>query len=68
MLIDPSTHLSQDDIRDELKLHGHPKTRVMDKLIISGKTKLIGAKSHEQARELADHYIYAHNNIEPIFL
>jgi hypothetical protein len=68
MILDPKNHLSQDDIRDELQLHGHPKSRVMDQQYINGKSKKIGAKSHEQARELADHYIFSHNKKEPFFL
>lgn len=67
MILDPLNHMSQDDIRDELQLHGHPKSRVIDRTTINGKSKAIGAKSHEQARELADHYIFAHNKKEPLF-
>jgi hypothetical protein len=51
--------------RKEVKLHGHPKTRNIRKEIgKNGKEKLIGATSREQAQELADHYIYAHSQIE----
>jgi hypothetical protein len=53
MILDPLNHMSPDDIRDELQLHSHPQSRVID-----GKTKVIVPKFHEQARELADHYIY----------
>ena len=59
MILDPKNHLSPDDIRDELQLQGHPKARVMDQQNINGKSKKIGAKSHEQAR--ADHYIFSNN-------
>ncbi len=65
MLLNNLNHLSQNEIREELKLHGHPKTRNNRKEIDkNGKVRLIGATSREQAQELADHYIYAHSQIE----
>ena len=65
MLLNNLNHLSQDEIREELKLHGHPKTRnIRKERGKNGKEKLIGATSREQAQELADHYIYAHSQIE----
>jgi hypothetical protein len=52
MLLNNLNHLSQDKIKEELKLHGNPKTRNIRKEIDeNGKEKLIGATSREQAQE-----------------
>jgi hypothetical protein len=67
MILDPFNHMSQDDIRDELQLHGHPKSRLIDRTTVNRKSKAIGAKSLEHARELAYHYILAHYSKEPLF-
>ena len=59
----PTKSLTQNDILDELEIHRHPKSRIIK----------IGSVSRqrvtfEAARELADHYIYAHKKKEPRFL
>ena len=59
-LLDPQHGIGLDDLKLELLLHHHPKTRKME----NGKNR----NTFETARELADHYIYSHNNIEPDLL
>jgi hypothetical protein len=54
--------IAQNDILNELKLHGHPMSRIVKE----GNTTRQRV-THEAARELADHYIYAHNKKEPVF-
>ena len=62
-LLHPTKSLSQSDILDELQNHFHPRSRLItiDNITHQRSTQ-------EAARELADHYIFAHNKIEPIFL
>lgn len=43
------------DIKLELEMHHHPKPRKIENRQRS---------TYEAARELADHYIYSHNQIE----
>ena len=64
MILHPTKSISQDDIIEELELHGHPTSR---KIEDQNGTKRNRTKT-EAARELADHFIYAHNKIEPKFL
>ena len=55
MLLNNLNHLSQDEIREDLKLHGHPKTRNIKKEILkNGKEKLIGATSRENPQEICE--------------
>ncbi len=58
--LDPVKGLSKEDVLLELKHHFHPKTRILD----SVKQRDLS----ESKRELADHYIYAHNYSEPVFI
>ncbi len=51
-ILDPFHGIGQADIKIELEKHHHPKTRK-----IENKQRT----THEAAKELADHYIYAHN-------
>jgi hypothetical protein len=60
MILDPAKGFSKEDILIELKYHNHPKTRIMPD---HRQRDLSEAK-----RELADHYIYAHGYVEPVFL
>ncbi len=60
MILDPVKGLSKEDVLLELKHHFHPKTRILD----SVKQRDLS----ESKRELADHYIYAHNYSEPVFI
>jgi hypothetical protein len=53
--------ITQSDIVEELKAHGHPTSRIID--LGDEKKQRV---THQAARELADHYIYAHNKKEPI--
>jgi hypothetical protein len=64
MILHPTKSISQDDIIEELYLHGHPPSRKIEDQngVKRNRTKV------EAARELADHFIYAHNKTEPRFL
>lgn len=62
-VLHPTNSISQPDILKELSLHGHPKSK---NITVDGTSR--GRLTHEAARELADHYIYAHNKFEPAFL
>ena len=55
--------ITQSDLLEELEIHHHPKSRIIECNGIK-RSRL----SLESARELADHYIYAHNKKEPFFL
>lgn len=59
-LLDLNHGIGLEDLKLELDRHHHPKTRKM----LSGKNR----STQETARELADHYIYSHNHLEPEFL
>ena len=59
-LLDPQYGIGLEDLKLELVSHHHPKTRKMP----NSKNR----STLETARELADHYIYSHNNVEPDFL
>lgn len=58
-ILDPVNPIGQSYIYAELSAHGHPKCRV-----INNRQR----KTREAARELADHYIYAHGHKEPFFV
>ncbi len=55
----PNTGLTQIDLQEELSLLSHPKSRM-----INAKHR----NTYEAARELADHYIFAHNMKEPEYV
>lgn len=59
-ILDLKNGLSQSDLINELANHFHPKSRKMP----TGHIR----RTQEAARELADHYIYAHNMKEPVFI
>ena len=59
-LLDSSHGIGLEDLKLELDRHHHPKTRKMP----NGKNR----STQETARELADHYIFSHNHVEPEFL
>lgn len=56
-LLDIKHGIGLEDLKLELDRHHHPKTRKMP----NGKNR----STHESARELADHYIFSHNHVEP---
>lgn len=56
-ILDLKNGLNQNDLIDELTIHRHPKSRRMP----AGHLR----RTLEAARELADHYKYAHNMDEP---
>jgi hypothetical protein len=58
--------MCQNDILEELMRHHHPKSRLVPDEQKPGKNR--GRRTVEAARELADHYIYAHNMEEPVRL
>lgn len=64
MILHPIKSISHDDIIEELEIHGHPTSRKF--------ANETGEKRNrnkiEAARELADHFIYAHDQKEPSFL
>ena len=60
-LLHPTNALSQPDILDELANHYHPSSRKISDNQINRQRI-----TQEAARELADHYIFAHNKKEPI--
>ena len=59
-LLDKKHGIGQGDIKLELEKHHHPKSRMMT----TGKQR----NTQESARELANHYIYSHNQQEPNLL
>jgi hypothetical protein len=65
-VLNPTKNISKDDILEELHIHGHPKSRMMESTGLNNKRLPRNVK--EAAGELADHYIYAHNQTEPFFL
>ena len=65
-VLNPTRAIAQDDILEELHIHGHPMSRMMESKGIGNKRLQRNVK--EAARELADHYIYAHSQTEPFFL
>lgn len=56
----PEDRLTQEDILEELKIHHHPKTRIMPETGLFRSTE-------EGAIELAEHYIFSHNIEAPFF-
>ena len=64
MILHPTKSISHDDILEELEIHGHPKSR---KILDENGNKRNRNKI-EAARELADHFIFTHNQQEPEFL
>jgi hypothetical protein len=65
-VLNPTKAIAQDDILEKLHLHGHPMSRMMESKGLGNKRTQRNVK--EAARELADHYIYAHRQTEPFFL
>ncbi len=59
-LLDHNHGIGLEDLKLELDGHHHPKIRKM----ANGKNRT----TQEKARELADHYIYSHNQFEPELL
>jgi hypothetical protein len=62
-ILHPTQSICQNDIIEELEIHSHPKSR---KITTDGVVHQ--RLTHEAARELADHYIFAHNKKKPFFL
>jgi hypothetical protein len=65
-VLNPTKNISKDDILEELNIHWHPKSRMMESK--GSDNKRLPRNVKEAARELADHYIYSHNQTEPFFL
>ena len=61
--LNPKCSLSQTDILKELSFHKHPRSRIL-KTADGGKRQ---RNTTEAARELADHYKFAHDQQEPYF-
>ena len=59
-ILHPNHGVTQTKLNTELSIHNHPKSRDINDAGVTHKRK-----THEAARELADHYIYAHNFNEP---
>jgi hypothetical protein len=65
-ILDPINCLTISETKNELKLHKHPASR---KLILLEQPERKRERTADEARrELADHYIHAHNFKEPVFL
>jgi hypothetical protein len=62
-ILNPKCSLSQTDILKELSFHKHPRSRIL-KTAEGGKRQ---RNTTEAARELADHYKFAHDQQEPYF-
>ncbi len=62
-ILNPKCSLSQTDILKELSFHNHPRSRLLTN-IDGTKRQRITTKA---ARELANHYKFAHNKKEPDF-
>lgn len=63
-ILHPQYSISVDDINEELKSHYHPQSRDIYDTQLKKKRKRL---RDEAARELADHYIFAHHHMEPNF-
>ena len=64
MILHPTKSISQDDIIEELEIHGHPTSRKYEDENGNKRNRT----KYEAARELANHFIFAHNKTEPEFL